>query len=206
MCKKQTSISRSSTEVEIMSLDAVLRMDGIPALDLWNLVMEVFHSSQNQPVKTKGLKVPNQSSNPDAASSSQAWQRDAQMFISTGKPVATDNDQKSLNHQEIISTGEPVAAETKDVQKIPKLQKIQRIQNPKVEFGHIISEYHHIMLITEKVFSIVRKIYDRKPTDDLNDLNVETAFWCMFVSVTLQAAVFSWARLLTESTIYQESI
>ena len=34
MCKKQTSVSDSSTEVEIISLDAGLRMDGIPALDL----------------------------------------------------------------------------------------------------------------------------------------------------------------------------
>ena len=38
--------------------------------------------------------------------------------------------------------------DTKDIQKIRKLQKIQKMQNPKVEFGHIISEYHHIMLIT----------------------------------------------------------
>ena len=30
MCKKRTSVSHSSTESEIISLDAVLRMDGIP--------------------------------------------------------------------------------------------------------------------------------------------------------------------------------
>ena len=28
-----------------------------PALDLWNLVIEVFHSSQNQLSETKGLSV-----------------------------------------------------------------------------------------------------------------------------------------------------
>ena len=28
-------------------------MDGIPALDLWDLVVEVMHSSSNQPKKTK---------------------------------------------------------------------------------------------------------------------------------------------------------
>ena len=44
-CKKQTSVSHSSTEAEIISLDAGLRMDGIPALDLWDLGIEVFHSS-----------------------------------------------------------------------------------------------------------------------------------------------------------------
>ena len=47
MCKKQTSVSHSSTESEIISLDAGLRMDEIPALDLWILEIEVLHSSKN---------------------------------------------------------------------------------------------------------------------------------------------------------------
>ena len=42
MCKKQTSVSHSSTESEIISLDAGLRMDGIPALDLWDLIVSVL--------------------------------------------------------------------------------------------------------------------------------------------------------------------
>ena len=54
MCKKQTAVSHSSTEVEIISLDAGLRMDGIPALDLWGSVIEVFHCSPNQINNTKG--------------------------------------------------------------------------------------------------------------------------------------------------------
>ena len=54
MCKKETSVSHRSTESEIISLDACLRMDGIPALDLWDLVIEVFHSSQNRLNHTKG--------------------------------------------------------------------------------------------------------------------------------------------------------
>ena len=33
---------------EIITLDAGQRMDGIPALDLWDLVTEVLHSSSNQ--------------------------------------------------------------------------------------------------------------------------------------------------------------
>ena len=53
MCKKPTSVSQSSTEAEIISLDAGLRMDGIPALDLWKLVIEVFHYYPNQSNKTK---------------------------------------------------------------------------------------------------------------------------------------------------------
>ena len=33
-------------------------MDGIPALDLWDLVIEVFHSSPNQTNKTKDVREP----------------------------------------------------------------------------------------------------------------------------------------------------
>ena len=39
MCKKQTAVSHSSTESEIISLDAGLRLDGIPALDSWDLIV-----------------------------------------------------------------------------------------------------------------------------------------------------------------------
>ena len=55
MCQKQTSISHSSTEAEIISLDAGLRMDEIPALDLWDWVIEVFHSQPNQANKARDL-------------------------------------------------------------------------------------------------------------------------------------------------------
>ena len=44
MCKKQTAVSHSSTESEIISLDAGLRLDGLPALDLWDLIVSVFGS------------------------------------------------------------------------------------------------------------------------------------------------------------------
>ena len=45
--KNQTSVSHNSTEHEVISLDAGLRMDGILALDLWDVVIEVLHSSRN---------------------------------------------------------------------------------------------------------------------------------------------------------------
>ena len=51
MFQKQTSVSHSSTESEVLSLDAGFRMDGIPALDLWDLVIEVLHSSKSQPAQ-----------------------------------------------------------------------------------------------------------------------------------------------------------
>ena len=42
MCEKQTSVSHSSTESEIISLDAGSRLDWIPALDLWDLIVSVL--------------------------------------------------------------------------------------------------------------------------------------------------------------------
>ena len=42
MCKEQTSVSHSSTESEIISLDTGLRLDGLPALELWDLIVSVF--------------------------------------------------------------------------------------------------------------------------------------------------------------------
>ena len=56
MCKKQTSVSHSSTEAEIISLDAGLRMFGITALDLWDSVIEIYHSSPNKTNKIKDVR------------------------------------------------------------------------------------------------------------------------------------------------------
>ena len=64
MCKKQTAVSHSSTESEIISLDAGLKLDGLPALKLWDLIVSVFGSM------------------------TQTTER-------TGRPVVTENSQKS---------------------------------------------------------------------------------------------------------------
>ena len=45
MCKKQTAVSHSSTESEIISLDTGLRLDGLPALELWDLIGNVSRVS-----------------------------------------------------------------------------------------------------------------------------------------------------------------
>ena len=50
---KQTSVSHSSTEAEIISQDAGLRLDGIPALDLWDLIVSVLGNT-NQSHKEQG--------------------------------------------------------------------------------------------------------------------------------------------------------
>ena len=45
MCKKQTAVSHSSTESEIISLDKGLRLDGLLALELWDLIVSVLGNS-----------------------------------------------------------------------------------------------------------------------------------------------------------------
>ena len=54
MCKKQTAVSHSSTE------SAGLRMDGTPALDLWDLIVTVPHGNthQNDQVRGDSYKSP----------------------------------------------------------------------------------------------------------------------------------------------------
>ena len=42
ICKKQSAVSHSSTESEIISLDTGLRSDGLPALELWDLLVSVL--------------------------------------------------------------------------------------------------------------------------------------------------------------------
>ena len=54
MCKKQTSVSHSSTESEIISLDAGLRLDGIRALGLWDLIVAVLHGNTHQSNQARG--------------------------------------------------------------------------------------------------------------------------------------------------------
>ena len=52
--KKQTSVSRSSTESEIISLDAGLRLDGTLELDVWDLIVTVLHGITYQSNQERG--------------------------------------------------------------------------------------------------------------------------------------------------------
>ena len=42
MCKKQTAVSHSPTESEIISLDTGPRLDGLLGLELWDLIVSVL--------------------------------------------------------------------------------------------------------------------------------------------------------------------
>ena len=69
-------------------------------------------------------------------------------------------------------------------------QKNQGIPKLKEGNSHTISTNPLQSFLTwDKVYSIVRKSYDRGPTDEVDDLNVNASIWRMFMNTTLQAAV-----------------
>ena len=55
MCKKETSVSHSSIESEIISLDVGLRLDGISALDLWDLVVLSLETQLRTMIERRNL-------------------------------------------------------------------------------------------------------------------------------------------------------
>ena len=59
-----------------------------------------------------------------------------------------------------------------------------------IKIGHTISILQQIVCCTwRRFFSIVRQRYGLSPTDQMKNLDVNTAVWCVFMSVTLQDAV-----------------
>ena len=60
VCKKQGAVSHSSTEAEVIALDAALRLEGLSALMLWDIVIEVLRPEKNHQNK-KSLALGDQS-------------------------------------------------------------------------------------------------------------------------------------------------
>ena len=56
VCKKQTAFSHSSTESEIISSDFGLRLDGLPALELWDLIVSVLGNVSRVSDRSKKLE------------------------------------------------------------------------------------------------------------------------------------------------------
>ena len=116
--------------------------------------------------------------NQDAASSSQAWQKDTVLDVSTRRLVATEEDQEHLNFPEDSkSTMRLVASGNSDTKGKDKIGP------------------HHFQKSTdcvphmEKVFSIVRHRYGLSPRDKMENLEVNAVSCGIFMSVTLQVAV-----------------
>ena len=52
MCKKQGVISHSSSEAEVVSLETAVRMEGIPALTLWEIIINTLHPEKSRKVSS----------------------------------------------------------------------------------------------------------------------------------------------------------
>ena len=141
----------------------------------------------------------NQSSNADSSVelSGLAKRCSTKLFISTGKLVATGKDQKSLSRQEesCHQHRKLVATEYKGYLGNPEVPEGSEDSKPR---SRMWPHHFHIspdcVLYMEKVFSIVRKINDRKRTDDLKDLDVNTVIGYIHVCHTSSCSS-SWTRL-----------
>ena len=59
MCKKQGAVSHSSSEAEIIAMDAALRADGLPALELWDAVQSILSNMAGNHHEVKQSKHQN---------------------------------------------------------------------------------------------------------------------------------------------------
>ena len=81
MCKKQNAVSHSSTESEIISLDTGMRLDGLPALELWDLIVSVL-GNMTQTSDRTGRPVDNERSHIDCVPSNvQSSHQEALLYV-----------------------------------------------------------------------------------------------------------------------------
>ena len=108
--------------------------------------------------------------------------KDTFLDMSTGKLVATEEDQEHLNYlEDSASTGKRV------VQGYPGYPGNSGDAGTEGD-PHNLHIFTNCVLHMQKVFSIVRQRYGRSPTGQMKDLDVNAAIWCIFMSVFCQAA------------------
>ena len=111
----------------------------------------------------------------DAASISHKWLTDAKLSERARKLAAVDTNQDQIFQE----SARKLAAENsgindEDDSKWPHNYRISRASVPHLE----------------KVYSNLRRQLRRKPEDKMEDLDVKTLIWRIFMSVTQQAAVY----------------
>ena len=79
MCKKQTAVSNISTESEIISLDTGLRLDGLLALELWDLIVSVLGNVCR--VSDRSGQPDNDVHNDSVPSNVQSARQEALLFV-----------------------------------------------------------------------------------------------------------------------------
>ena len=178
-----------------------------PVFDCFGLIREksdyILRSGWKLVAAGKPASRTRRNSRPDEAPSSQVKLKDVHlvglMDDSAGTPVATEENQvlwefsasESLRIHEDEVTGEPVAYK-KSAEKPAASSISENSGDPKAErkkWPHNFYISSKVVLYMDNAHSIVRKTYDRGPTDEMEDLNVNAAIWWMFMNTILQAAV-----------------
>ena len=96
MCKKQPSVSHCSTESEIISLDSGLRLDGLPALDLWDVVIGLLRTTKDniQPGHTSSGKLEKTQPNHASSGKLEYVQPNSTFYDSKTKTQSVNRKQK----------------------------------------------------------------------------------------------------------------
>ena len=125
--------------------------------------------------------------NQDAASSSQGWQKDAVLDVSTRKPVATEEDQEPLNyHEASVGTRKPVASGNSET------------EGSDEAWPHNLHISTNYVLHMEMVFSIVRD------KDMVSAIHVKwkTSMWAQihvaYLFLSLFKLQFIWVKITQE--------
>ena len=108
-------------------------------------------------------------------------------WSSTGKLVATEEDQEHLNfHEKNRYVQENLSIQ--DIQELKETQETRKAEGNDEDWPQYLHISPNYVMNMEKVFSIARQRNGRNPSGQVKDLDVNTAIWCIFMSVTLQAA------------------
>ena len=102
---------------------------------------------------------------------------------------------KPVTHK--IATGKPVASSNSE-----------NSGNPEAEgkkWPHNLHMSPAVVSHMDTDCAIVRKIYDREPTDNMEDLDVNAAIWRHISEYHSSSNSSSWSRLCEEFTICQKS-
>ena len=94
ICKKQTSVPHNSKESEIIPLGAWLRLDGIPALDLWDLIVLVLGNTTQNHDRTGKAVV--------CSDANHAQSQQSQGMINVLKNIGCVSSNVQFSHQEAL--------------------------------------------------------------------------------------------------------
>ena len=102
--------------------------------------------------------------------------KNAVLDVGTRKLVTTEEDQEHMNYPEdLVSTGNLSPQDSHDLQEIQETQET-REPTAMTKVGHTISTFQqNYVLHMEKVFSIVRQRYGLSSTDQMKNLDANTA-------------------------------